>query len=203
MLDSLGEALLAGDLGLLYFAGSLHRPWLTPLMRGLTWLGDGWPMVLLATLSAIVLLLLRRGRQAGVLVLVTLLAFFLMALIKGWIQRERPDVAWRLIERPPDPSFPSGHAMCGLTFYGLLGMIVARGCSRGLRRGMIALGLIIGLGVGCSRVYLGVHYPLDVLGGWLGGTAMILIGRALSEQPIATRENARLPDSADPTVQSG
>jgi undecaprenyl-diphosphatase len=193
VLPSLGESLLAADLGLLYFAGSLHRGWLTPLMLALTQLGNPGPLILLLSLVALVFLLWGRAREAGVLLLVSLAAFFLMVTLKGWVQRERPDVAWRLIELPGDSSFPSGHALCGLTFYGLVGVMLARGCPGWLRRGLGVVGWMVGLGIGVSRVYLGVHYPLDVLGGWLAGAALVLIGQVLSE-PSARGKSGPLPD---------
>jgi undecaprenyl-diphosphatase len=202
VLETLGESLLAGDFGLLYFAGSQHRPWLTPVMRGLTSLGDGWTIVLLSILSYLLLVFLRRRREAVVLFLVTLTAFLLMVALKSWIGRERPDVAWRLIDRPSDSSFPSGHAFCGLTFYGLLTLMLARGRPPRLRRVIVPVGFTLALGVGLSRIYLGVHYPLDVLGGWLGGTAMLLVGQTLIA-PAETAESGPLPGSTDPTAQSG
>jgi undecaprenyl-diphosphatase len=193
---------MAGDFGLLYFAGSQHRPWLTPIMYGLTSLGDGWPVVVLSILSYLVLVFLRRRREAIVLFLVTLSAFLMMVALKNWIGRERPDVAWRLIDRPGDFSFPSGHAFCGLTFYGLLTLILARGQKPIVRRLLLAGGFSLALGVGLSRIYLGVHYPLDVLGGWLGGTAMLLVGQSLIA-PAARAEIEPPPGSTDPAAQSG
>ena len=202
MLETLGETLLAGDFGLLYFAGSQHRPWLTPIMYGLTSLGDGWPIVVLSILSYLGLVFLRRRREAVVLFLVTLTAFLLMVALKNTVGRERPDVAWRLIDLPSDFSFPSGHAFCGLTFYGLLTLILARGQKPIVRRIVLAVGFSVALGVGVSRIYLGVHYPLDVLGGWLGGSAMLLVGQSLIA-PTGRAGTEPPPDSTDPVAQSG
>jgi undecaprenyl-diphosphatase len=73
---------------------------------------------------------------------------------------------------PESPSFPSGHALTSAAVYGTLAFLVVRaGRTRRMRRATLAgAGLLI-LGIGLSRLYLGVHYPSDVIAGYLAGFA--------------------------------
>src|SRR5947209_19864947 len=112
------ETLLGFDLGLLYFFGSLHRPWLDPLVRTLTHLGDYPVMIGVVLAAAGAFLLLRQPRLAGIVVLVALLALGVEWTAKLIVQRPRPEVAWRLIRLPNEPSFPSGHSLCAMAIYG-------------------------------------------------------------------------------------
>src|SRR4051794_41102710 len=101
----------AWDLGLLYFFGSLHRPWLDPLVEAVTTLGNPWPMAGVVTTLALLFASLRRYRYAVVIVGIGLAAGGLHLGVKLLVNRARPDVAWRRIDLPDQPSFPSGHAM--------------------------------------------------------------------------------------------
>lgn len=72
--------------------------------------------------------------------------------------------------------FPAGHALRATVFYGLLAFCVAR-VSLDRRRGMIAYGVAIGLiaAISLIRLYLGAHYPIDLLGGWMAGGALLAV----------------------------
>lgn len=94
--------------------------------------------------------------------------------MKYIFQRPRPDIALRLIEES-GYSFPSGHSMNCLVSYGILAYLLLRYCeNRKLAKLLsIGLGLIIIL-IGLSRVYVGVHFPTDVIGGWSLGIAVLV-----------------------------
>jgi len=72
--------------------------------------------------------------------------------------------------------FPAGHALRATVFYGLLAFCVAR-VSKDRRRGMLAYGVAIGLiaAISLIRLYLGAHYPIDLLGGWMAGGALLAV----------------------------
>jgi len=72
--------------------------------------------------------------------------------------------------------FPAGHALRATVFYGLLAFCVAR-VSLDRRRGMFAYGIAIGLiaAISLIRLYLGAHYPIDLLGGWMAGGALLAV----------------------------
>ena len=90
--------------------------------------------------------------------------------------------------RPPGPhlapatgfSFPSGHSLNSATTYGLLAVLVWRSRAPGpLRWAAVVAALVLPFGIGLSRIALGVHYPSDVLGGWLAGIAFVAAGAVL------------------------
>jgi undecaprenyl-diphosphatase len=180
------EALQAYDLGILYGIGSMHRPWLDPVMVTLSQLGGLLAILAAALVAAAAFLVLRRPRFAGIVVLVALLALALEHSAKGIVQRERPHVNWRLVDLPDESSFPSGHALRAMAVYGCIGLLAARLLARRWRWLPLVAGFGLGVVIGFTRVYLGVHYPLDVLGGWVAGLACALLGGALAgpDQPV-------------------
>ena len=104
----------------------------------------------------------------------------------------------------PDYSFPSGHTMNALVFYAALALIAWSIAGR--RAGLIALALaaLITFGVGVSRIYLGVHYLTDVVGGVLAGLAWLLVaGTALRARPAWRRWRNPQPTGPGRPVEQG
>src|SRR5215510_15424411 len=88
------------------------------------------------------------------------------SLIKDLVARPRPDILMHSVY-VSSFSFPSGHAMMSAVTYLTLGALTAREFKRPLLKAYVmALAVIVTLLVGLSRVYLGVHWPSDVLAGW-------------------------------------
>ncbi|MBI4484017.1 MAG: phosphatase PAP2 family protein [Acidobacteria bacterium] len=126
--------------------------------------------------AALALLLLRRRREAAFLGLSGGGGYLLSGLLKWWIGRPRPpgDVS-KVFVSFDGGSFPSGHVMHFTTFYGFLAVLVAlhlRGWKRGL---LLSILLALILAVGFSRIYLGAHWPSDVLGAYSLGVAWLLL----------------------------
>ncbi|MFB6438822.1 phosphatase PAP2 family protein [Streptomyces sp. NPDC056411] len=160
-------------------AGALHRtavtaPGFTRLNRLLSdWVWDPWAMR--ALLAAAVWLLLRRGaRPLAAWVAATALAgAAVQQTLKALVGRERP--VW------PDPvdsahyaAFPSGHAMSALVAGALLlWLLHLYGVRARWRWAAGVLAVVSVLGTGFTRVYLGVHWLSDVVGGWLLGGALV------------------------------
>ncbi len=148
--------------------------WLPEVVRDVTAMGS--VAVLSLTIVGVMgyLLLLRAWRVAALILVATVGGTILMDLLKNAIGRVRPDIVPHLMHEV-SASFPSGHSMMSsvvyLTLAVLLGETVAR---RRERAYFFALGGIIITLVGLSRIYLGVHYPTDVLAGWAAGTAWAL-----------------------------
>jgi undecaprenyl-diphosphatase len=170
------EHLQAADEGILYWCENHHSSVGNAVMELGTLLGER--AVVIGVLGAVLFLFWLAGqrRAALILLLASLLGIGISESTKRLIQRERPDVAWKLIERPHSPSFPSGHALNTTTLYGGLALLV----SRRLRRRLVCtLVLLVGFALpllsGISRPYLGVHYPSDVLAGWTAGLACALL----------------------------
>ncbi len=147
----------------------LRSEWLTPLMLFLSE-GNKWWSVRIAFLCVWLFLVWRGGkaRTFALLLLPTLMvANELCDWLKAWVGRVRPCVALPiepLTGRLSSPSFPSAHAANTAALVGLAGVV------GGWR---VALSLLwLPLLVGLSRVYVGVHYPSDVVGGWMIGWAV-------------------------------
>ncbi|WP_149539426.1 phosphatase PAP2 family protein [Siccirubricoccus phaeus] len=145
--------------------------WLLATMRDLTALG-GMAVLSLAGLLALGALLLRRAWRAAWLLLLALPGGMLLnTLLKQGFDRPRPELVDRLTE-VQTASFPSGHAMLSAIGYLTLGALLA-GATRRRRERSYILGaaVTVTLLVGGSRVFLGVHWPSDVLAGWCLGAA--------------------------------
>jgi undecaprenyl-diphosphatase len=149
-----------------------HRtPAVTTLCRGLAVLGS-WPSLLVLSLAVggWYLWRSRDWRPGAELVVALLGSIVLYRVVKAIIDRPRPP-AWLRIgnEVPSGAAFPSGHATQTVAVLGILALILASGRSR---RTDVAIAWVAGLilfAVGVSRVYLGLHWMTDVIGGWLLG----------------------------------
>lgn len=149
--------------------------WLAETARDITALG-GFTVLGMITLAALaVLLVYRRRRQAVVFGLTAVVAQVLAEVIKNIIGRPRPSFVARY-DLIASSSFPSGHAMMAPAIYFTLATIVAAGELRPAARGLMMVGSIcLVVAIGVSRVYLGVHWPTDVVAGWTLGSGVALI----------------------------
>lgn len=144
-------------------------PFLTAVMKGITHLGDPASVTILC-LTAFLVPKLRRTIALPTSTAV-ILAVVSNIILKQIFARSRPDIL-RLISET-GYSFPSGHAMVNAAFYSMLIFMVFRYVKSGTKR-IVVSGFCFALAVliGVSRVYLGVHFAGDVLGGWLFGFAV-------------------------------
>lgn len=153
--------------------------WLRTAMTDITALGDTPVLTLIAVAVVGYLLVARRAETALLLVFAMTGGATLSTAIKALVGRARPEVINHLVEIA-NASFPSGHAMNSAIAYLTLGALLARTeDSRAIRLYVIAVAVALTLLIGCSRVYLGVHWPSDVAAGWcLGGAWAILCSLA-------------------------
>lgn len=148
--------------------------WLPEAMWDLTALGSQTTLALAIILSAGFLLMTRRFAETLLLLAASIGGAVLTVSLKALIGRERPSMVMPLLE-VRDPSFPSGHSMLASVVYLTLGVLLCRAMKeRSTRLYLFNAALLVALLVGVSRVYLGVHYPSDVLAGWAVGTAWAL-----------------------------
>lgn len=149
--------------------------WLLAVMRDLTALG-GWTVVTVLTGAVIGYLAIARHTATALFILVSVGIGTLMGtLLKLLFDRRRPDLVAHLVDVNTS-SFPSGHAMNSAIVYLTLGALLARAQdSRARRVYVLSLAIALTLAVGLSRVYLGVHWPSDVLGGWIVGASWALL----------------------------
>jgi undecaprenyl-diphosphatase len=149
-----------------------REPWLTWWMKLLSAAGSGLIEIPLALLLILGLALRKRKAEAWWYTAAALSGWALYALAKLAVHRPRPHVIPRLMPGAGWYSYPSGHSMLAPIIFGL-GIIVwaAPWPSPALRRAAFAVAALLALGIGFSRVYVGAHYPSDVIGGLLLGTA--------------------------------
>jgi len=146
---------------------SFENDILTNIMIVLSFIGS-LEMVIFITLISLVVFYFLFGfkKELFFIVAVSIGSTLLNVLLKRIFQRERPDMN-RLIE-VTGYSFPSGHSMAAFTLYVTLAFIIWSHIESKFGRSLIIVAVsIIILGIGISRIYLGVHFPSDVLGGYL------------------------------------
>lgn len=162
------------DLGIM---SAIHRqasPALNHLMFAFTDIGSAGPVFALLAACLAWLLLTHHRRDAIGLASTVIGALILNQALKVWFQRQRPTVPWALAHERSF-SFPSGHAMMGMVVFGMLAYLLYRHLHSRLACVLdILIAAIAIVGIGLSRVYLGVHYPTDILGGWIGGGVWLL-----------------------------
>jgi membrane-associated phospholipid phosphatase len=168
----------------LWIRDTVHG-WATPLatdaLLTITMLGSEWVMLPLGAVLVWRLATVGRWRQAILLAAGGLGAELVSNLLKLAFHRPRPPVFFGLT--PAETySFPSGHAFVATVFYGLLAVTLIESSGRGrvwIGKWIGAAAALMALLIGFSRVYLGYHYPTDVLGGWACAAAWLALIHAL------------------------
>lgn len=147
---------------------AFRTPELTRILWVFTVLGDTRVAFALTALAVGLLAVWGRRREA-LLVLVTVAGGTLLgAVMKRFFERARPEAAFALIREPSSFSLPSGHALYAMLFWGILAFVFVRLAPTTLRKAAIAVVAATAIVLtGLSRVYLGVHWPSDVLSSWL------------------------------------
>lgn len=143
----------------------------TLIMKFISHLGSATILIMLV----IALFIILKDKKISLAISLNLIIVYLLnVLIKNIIERPRPEVLRLAYET--GYSFPSGHAMVSTGFYGFLIYIsYKRIKNKAVRNIVIALLSLLILLIGTSRIYLGVHYATDILGGFIIGTIYLLI----------------------------
>jgi len=149
--------------------------WLQVMVRDITSLG-GTTVVTLVTVLALGYLVLERKYATALLVLASIGGGAAVStVLKTVVARPRPDLVSHLVD-VQTLSFPSGHATLSAITYLTLGALLAREQRHArVRIYLMAVAIAMTLAIGCSRVYLGVHWPTDVLAGWCVGAAWAML----------------------------
>ncbi|MBK8172887.1 MAG: phosphatase PAP2 family protein [Sandaracinaceae bacterium] len=160
--------------------------WLEEMGRDFTALG-GTGLLTLVTLMGVGYLFLGRKPRSALYVAASIISATVLELVlKELFARPRPALVPHL-SHVISPSFPSGHSMLAAAVYLTLGALLARVEKRLIVKAyVLAWALLLAVLVGVSRVYLGVHWPTDVLAGWAAGAAWAalswLLARALQRR---------------------
>jgi undecaprenyl-diphosphatase len=156
--------------------------WVEELARDVTGLGSAGVLTIV-TLAAAGVLVLQRKRRLALYVVGAVAGGTLLGMLLKWgFDRPRPDlVAHGQVVYTS--SFPSGHSMMSAVAFLTLGVLLASGqTNMALRAYLIGLAGFLTAIVGVSRVYLGVHWPTDVLAGWTAGAAWALLCWTFAER---------------------
>lgn len=154
------------DDSLITWIQGMESQGMTRWMELFTWIGSGIPVVIIAILSMVVLyVFLKHRRELLFLGCVIAGSAILNTLLKLMFHRARPTIH-RIIE-VSGYSFPSGHSMAAFSLYGGLAFLIWKHIPTAVGRVlMIIVSAMFILMIGMSRIYLGVHYPSDVVGGY-------------------------------------
>lgn len=139
----------------------------TVLMKFITFIGSALVITILTILVGVILYIMLKHRQELILFVIAIAGSALLnSLLKAIFHRQRPEVH-RIIDAN-GYSFPSGHSMAAFSFFVIITFLLWRHIPSRMGRSSLIIGssLMI-LGIGISRIYLGVHFPSDVLGGYL------------------------------------
>ncbi|WP_405702460.1 phosphatase PAP2 family protein [Streptomyces sp. NBC_01383] len=178
-------------------ADALHRravtePGLVHVNRVLTdWLWDPWTMRALIAVAVVALWWRGARPLAGWVAATSLFSSLLQQGIKAAVGRERPQ--WSdPVDSAHYAAFPSGHALTAMVSCGLLLWLLRRhGAGPRMWRAALVAAWVSVLGVGVTRLYLGVHWPSDVLGGWLLGAALVAFAVAGFERYESREQRSR------------
>ncbi len=185
--------------------GALFEAWGASRRAGLavTWFGNNATVIAFVVLVSLALVVTRRYWAAFRVVFASGLGGLVVVGLKSLFARARP---LDQVVEATGYSFPSGHAFASTVFYGMMIYLAFRFTERRAVRALaVVLGVAVIGAVGLSRVYLNVHYPTDVAGGWLAGSAWLVASLLLvdavetrTRSRAEAREDAARPDDADP-----
>ena len=163
--------------------------WLAGSVRDVTALGS-IAVIGLLSLIALGFAALRGNTRLALLILGAALGgFILNSALKGLFDRPRPRLPH--VSSVTSRSFPSGHAMVSATVYlSLAAVLATREKRRILKAYILGVGLLFTVLVGLSRVYLGMHYPTDVLAGWLAGLVWAVLCALATRALLGPRPSA-------------
>jgi len=139
------------------------------IMIAISDIGFGTSYIVMVGTAFLMLIYLKRWREIGASAICLAGGTILSFLLKTLFHRTRPESFF--VVSATGFSFPSGHALASICFYGMAAFLIMRSiASWRWRLAFAALAVIISVAVGVSRIYLGVHYPSDVIAGYAAGS---------------------------------
>lgn len=167
---------------------------LTKIVIAFTTIGNPMSVALIVLAIAVLIIVIQRDWKSTLWYILTVFlgAAVLNSLVKNVFQRVRPELT-HLIEQEGH-SFPSGHAMGAVIYFGALAYLIyyfAQNKSLQVKQSLFALTVIFVLLMGISRLYLGVHYPSDVLGGYSLGSAYLVLAIDYHRRWLHTNKSSK------------
>ena len=168
--DVFNNEIIKGDTIGYNIVSNLISDKLTPLVKMVTWFGSATCLILLT----VILFIFIKNKKAGLLIGTNLVIITILnQILKSLLQRPRP-TGFRIINET-GYSFPSGHSMISMAFYGFLIYLIYKNVkNKYLKFTLIIILIILIISIGLSRIYLGVHYTSDVLAGFLLSIAYLI-----------------------------
>jgi undecaprenyl-diphosphatase len=159
----------------------IHRyasPWWDGVALAVTSVGNGMAVAVISLVACAFLWVFRRPKGVLLVAIAVIGADLGQGILKAVFQRPRPElfVIETPFARPMSASFPSGHATGAIALYLVLGYLLAKAGGGRLFRWLVhTIAALLVLAIGLSRVYLGVHYPSDVIAGYLIGFVWVTV----------------------------
>lgn len=150
-------------------------PLLTSVMRVATYLGSTIFLLAILACATLALYFWMKWRDAALILVITMAgALLLNTVLKLAFHRSRPDPFFGIVA-PSSYSFPSGHALFSVCFYSTLAALINRRIkNRSIRVVIWSVAALLIVLIGFSRIYLGVHYPSDVVAGYLAAIIWVM-----------------------------
>lgn len=148
---------------------SYRSPTLTKYFVFVTDVGDvkGYLVILIASVI-LSFLIFKKWKYVAQITIVLIVATLSNMMLKRFIDRARPEIEHLVSVKTL--SYPSGHAMSSMAFYGFLIYLIYKiNMNRSIKGVLMTFFVFLILSIGISRIYLGVHFPSDVAGGWIAG----------------------------------
>ena len=183
--DVFNNEIMNGDvIGYKIISTYLIRDSLTPIFKIITWFGSATCLILLA----IILFFTIKNKKVGLLISANLIIITILnQALKIIVQRPRP-TEYRIINEA-GYSFPSGHSMVSMAFYGFLIYLIYKNIkNKYLKISLIVILSLLIVMIGISRIYLGVHYTSDVCAGFLVSLSYLIIYINFANKLVLSRE---------------
>lgn len=163
------DILATYDTAITDYVISYRSPSLTNYFKFMTNVGDAYGyLIVLGIFLLLSLLVFKRWKYVVQATLVLALATVSNMILKRFIDRARPGIEH--LVSVETLSYPSGHAMSAMAFYGFLIFLVTKfNIQKAIKYALITILILLILSIGISRIYLGVHYPSDIAGGFIAG----------------------------------
>ncbi len=158
------------DIHLMLAVGRMRPAWVTPFMQALSVMGSGAVEIPLALLLSLRLAMIHRRADAAAYASATLSGWALYGILKFAVRRARPRLIPRLMRGAGWFSYPSGHSTLAPLVFGLGALIWSARWPTRTRVAAFLVAAVVALLIGYSRIYVGVHWPSDVVAGLLLGT---------------------------------
>jgi PAP2 superfamily protein len=178
------------DTAIIKAVHTIDNPGMHRAMHAITQLGTHAAIGTAAGLTAIAMLRKGRKDEAWTVIVSTGGAMAINTLLKNIFQRQRPQELARRIKLPRSHSFPSGHSLLSAATYPIVAHHLVEQESLAVQAAVHTLAGMVILSVGFSRVYFGVHFPSDVLGGFAAGFGWLGL-TSLSHTIVSRAENAQ------------